>query len=256
VTVVKKTSGGPSGSGAAALEIEGTLNSTPNTQFLLEFFANSAQDPSGFGEGEIPIGRTNVTTNGSGNATFDVILASPLASGFVTATATRFIFADASSGVVDASFIGDGRFATVDLHVRTQRNGRARGMVNVVVPGVREAGGSLAMRSTRIEDMIVVEGGTVAGAGTGSIGGGPVAVVIGVMQVSRLGRVPFVAVASDGGTPGVPGDSFQLVLGFADGVAGQSKGKFLQIGGPLLFYNQNIRFRNDIIVSPSIFRRR
>jgi hypothetical protein len=54
----------------------------------------------------------------------------------------------------------------------------------------------------------------------------------------------------------VPGDSFQLVLGFADGVAGQSKGKFLQIGGPLLFYNQNIRFRNDIIVSPSIFQRR
>ncbi len=31
--------------------IEGTLNSTPNTTFRLEFFSNPSCDPSGFGQG-------------------------------------------------------------------------------------------------------------------------------------------------------------------------------------------------------------
>ncbi len=67
--------------------VQGTLNSTPNTAFLLEFFANSTCDFSGFGEGETFLGSTNVSTDGSGNTNFTGIFPVPLGT-FVTATAT------------------------------------------------------------------------------------------------------------------------------------------------------------------------
>ena len=67
--------------------VQGTLNSTPNTTFLLEFFANSACDSSGFGEGETFLGSTMVTTDGSGNTGFSAFFPVPLGA-FVTATAT------------------------------------------------------------------------------------------------------------------------------------------------------------------------
>ena len=69
--------------------IEGTLNSASNTQFRLEFFANTACDPSGFGEGETFLGSTDVTTDGSGNASFTVTFPATVPVGqFITSTAT------------------------------------------------------------------------------------------------------------------------------------------------------------------------
>ncbi|MDH3602705.1 MAG: thrombospondin type 3 repeat-containing protein, partial [Candidatus Tectomicrobia bacterium] len=68
-------------------QITGTLNSTPNTEFRLEFFANSQCDPSGFGEGETFLGFTNIQTDGSGNAGFTANLPVPEGQ-VVTATAT------------------------------------------------------------------------------------------------------------------------------------------------------------------------
>jgi CSLREA domain-containing protein len=67
----------------------GHLNSAASTTYTLEFFANAAADPLGFGEGERYLGTTNVTTNAAGTVTFGVTLAVNLAAGeFVTATAT------------------------------------------------------------------------------------------------------------------------------------------------------------------------
>lgn len=69
--------------------IEGTLNSTPDTAFRLEFFSNSACDPSDHGEGETFVGPLDVTTDGSGDADFTVTFAAVVPAGhFVTATAT------------------------------------------------------------------------------------------------------------------------------------------------------------------------
>ncbi len=69
--------------------VEGTLNSMPNTEYTLEFFSNAACDPSGFGEGQTFVGSTVVTTNGSGNASFALTLATSVDLGdFITATAT------------------------------------------------------------------------------------------------------------------------------------------------------------------------
>jgi parallel beta-helix repeat protein len=76
----------------AQVRIFGTLDSTATTNFRLEFFASAAAeaDPSGYGEGRRFIGNADVSTDGSGDATFNVLLASAVAVGeVVTATATR-----------------------------------------------------------------------------------------------------------------------------------------------------------------------
>jgi parallel beta-helix repeat protein len=70
--------------------ITGSLNSTPNTSFRIEFFTNPACDGLGSGEGETFLGFLDVTTNGSGNASFNVILPTVTTLGqALTATATR-----------------------------------------------------------------------------------------------------------------------------------------------------------------------
>jgi len=75
-----------SGSG---ITIKGELNSTPNTEFHVEFFSNSTCDPSGYGEGETFLGSTDVTTNGGGNTNFTVTLPTTVPIGYsITATAT------------------------------------------------------------------------------------------------------------------------------------------------------------------------
>ncbi|QGJ68962.1 Hypothetical protein PBC10988_6270 [Planctomycetales bacterium 10988] len=54
------------------LTIRGSLNSVPDTTFLIEFFTNANADPSGFGEGETFLDSILVTTDSSGNATFEI----------------------------------------------------------------------------------------------------------------------------------------------------------------------------------------
>ncbi|HEY0099821.1 MAG TPA: carboxypeptidase regulatory-like domain-containing protein, partial [Pyrinomonadaceae bacterium] len=70
-----------------AATASGTLNSTANTTFTLEFFSNAACDNNG--EGQTLAGTTSVTTDAGGNATFSLVLSNALVAGqFVTATAT------------------------------------------------------------------------------------------------------------------------------------------------------------------------
>jgi Ca2+-binding RTX toxin-like protein len=66
--------------------IQGTLNSQASTEYRLEFFSNSACDPSGYGEGETFLGSADATTDAGGNLSFNVTFAG--AATFVTATAT------------------------------------------------------------------------------------------------------------------------------------------------------------------------
>lgn len=69
--------------------IAGVLNSTANTTFRVEFFANSTLDATGFGEGEQLLGFTTVTTDASGNASFSQTLPTAVPVGqLITATAT------------------------------------------------------------------------------------------------------------------------------------------------------------------------
>lgn len=53
-------------SNASSTTITGSLNSTPNTQFILDFYASDSCDPSGYGEGGRYLGSDTVTTDGNG----------------------------------------------------------------------------------------------------------------------------------------------------------------------------------------------
>ncbi len=69
--------------------VQGALNSLASRSFRLEFFANDVCNPSGHGEGQTFLGFTNVTTNGAGDATFDLNFATALTNTqTITATTT------------------------------------------------------------------------------------------------------------------------------------------------------------------------
>jgi hypothetical protein len=67
--------------------ITGTLNSTANTAFRIDFYSTSQCDDSGNGEGDVYVGSTTVMTDGSGNAAFSPTFPA-IPDHFVTATAT------------------------------------------------------------------------------------------------------------------------------------------------------------------------
>jgi len=77
--------------------ISGTLNSQPSKTYRIEFFANAACGPTGFGQGQTFIGSVNVATDGSGNANIGpVTLAVPAGQSVITATATDPATSDTS----------------------------------------------------------------------------------------------------------------------------------------------------------------
>ena len=72
------------------LVLTGSLNSSANSFYRIEFFANSAADASGHGEGQVYLGFVNVATDASGNASISTTLTANVALGsFISATATR-----------------------------------------------------------------------------------------------------------------------------------------------------------------------
>lgn len=76
-------------SNASPTRVSGSLRSTPNRTFELEFFASPTCDPFGFGEGAVFVGAATVTTDSNGRVGFATDLALAVANGSViTATAT------------------------------------------------------------------------------------------------------------------------------------------------------------------------
>jgi titin len=74
--------------GGGITTVQGTLNSTPNTTFRLDFYSQSACDASGYGEGGSWLSTANVTTDAAGSAGFSVSLGAIPLGYFITATAT------------------------------------------------------------------------------------------------------------------------------------------------------------------------
>lgn len=71
-------------------QIEGVLDSVPNTKFIIEFFASPAVDGTNHGEGDTFIGSIKVKTNSKGKAKFNVLVdEAPAGQAFITATATH-----------------------------------------------------------------------------------------------------------------------------------------------------------------------
>lgn len=68
--------------------IAGTLSSKPGTTYEVDFFASERCDGSGSGEGQFYLGSAQATTDGAGNATFDVTFFGATPGTNITATAT------------------------------------------------------------------------------------------------------------------------------------------------------------------------
>jgi hypothetical protein len=69
--------------------VQGTLNSQPGTTYNVDVYRSEMCDPTGYGEGQQYLATVSATTNGSGQAVFQVDLAGLVANGnVVTATAT------------------------------------------------------------------------------------------------------------------------------------------------------------------------
>ena len=85
--------------------ISGTLNSSASRGFLVDIYRNTSPDPSGYGEGQVYVGRANLTTDGSGNGSFSLTAAGNFAGQYFSVTAT-----DATTG--DTSEFGADVMAT------------------------------------------------------------------------------------------------------------------------------------------------
>src|SRR5262249_2316231 len=69
--------------------VQGAFAATPNTTFILDFYASAAADPSGFGEGATFLGSRAVTTSAFGFANFTFTFTTAVPAGqSITATAT------------------------------------------------------------------------------------------------------------------------------------------------------------------------
>ena len=67
-----------------------SFNSTPGTQFVIEFFTSTSCNSSGYGEGQTYLGQTTRTTDASGNVNFTLPTTPELPLGtYITATASR-----------------------------------------------------------------------------------------------------------------------------------------------------------------------
>lgn len=77
--------------GVGSVTITGTLNSTPNATFAIDFYRSAAADPSGYGQGEVYLGSRTVTTSATGDAGFSIFfpIAGNIAGQYFTATASR-----------------------------------------------------------------------------------------------------------------------------------------------------------------------
>ena len=73
---------------AGGLVLRGTLNSVAAQTFTLDFYGNDECDPSGNGEGQTYLATASVTTDATGNVTFEQTLNIAAPGNFITATAT------------------------------------------------------------------------------------------------------------------------------------------------------------------------
>jgi len=106
--------------------VTGTLNSTPNATFAIDFYSNTAADAAN-SEGRTFIGSTTVLTNGSGNASFNFGTTATLTAGqFITATATS------TGGAAQA--IGDTSEFSASQAVVTATGGGAAGFEADIAP--------------------------------------------------------------------------------------------------------------------------
>ena len=86
------------------LTINATLNSLPNSSFIVDFFATPNLNPEGHAEGRTPLGYIPVTTDSMGNATFSYQVSYNASTQYITASASHWV----GAGQYETSEYADG----------------------------------------------------------------------------------------------------------------------------------------------------
>jgi hypothetical protein len=124
-------------SSAASTRVQGSLHSTPSSAFVLDFYANTAADPLGYGEGERWLGSAPVTTDMNGDATFNVLVPGASSGGeFISSTATDAAGNTSEFSAVVASVTAV-RTVTVDIQPDAL-NLDSNGMLTVLILGAAD----------------------------------------------------------------------------------------------------------------------
>ena len=114
--------------------IEGSLNSTSNTSFRLEFFASPGWDPQGIAEGQLLLGSANVVSDGNGDALFAINLPAATPPGYLittTATDPKNNTSEFSAAMVPSIT----QSQTVQLTVKRSSNGGSNDIATLSWPG-------------------------------------------------------------------------------------------------------------------------
>jgi autotransporter-associated beta strand protein len=203
--------------------VSGTLQSASDQTFVLDFYASTTADQSGYGQGAVYLGSTTVTTDGAGSASFtDVSLPGASEQGdWITATATN-VGGDTSE--FSAALAALGEPGPITLHV-TNTSGDASVLDSLpwAVAAAAAAG-----KNAIIEFQIPAAAANLAVGGAASpnvfqiqplaplvlSNPGYSITIDGASEATFLGRNPNPArgptIVLDGSQPGAPGDGFQL----------------------------------------------
>jgi IPT/TIG domain/Right handed beta helix region/S-layer homology domain len=152
----------PSGAGT---HVQGVLHSTPSTEYTLDFYSNPAcaPRPRAFLQAKTYLGSALATTDGNGDAAFDVVVPGETAPGEpVTATAT-----DPSGNTSEVS-------ARIVYSI-LPGNGPAGGGTNLSISGTEfESGATVTIGGQPAGNVVVVDGDTITAASpalpAGSVG--------------------------------------------------------------------------------------
>ena len=212
--------------GTGSTTITGTLNSTPNTAFTVQFFASAAADPSGFGEGQTYLGQvTGVMTDGSGNASFTAVVGSePSGQAVITATATdpagntsefsKDLLPVTAFTVTNTEDSGSGSLRQAIL------NANASGVlqtINFQIPGPGVHTIAPASRLPALTDPVLIDGYTQPGASPDTLTGGDNAVLNIVLSGTAAGLGAAFGLHITGGGSTVRG---LVIDGFGSGSTG------------------------------------
>ena len=198
--------------------ISGTIDSAPSTQFTLEFFANTAVNPAGNGEGQTLLGATSVTTNSSGLGSFNFAYTAVGGQPVIAATAT-----DPSGNTSEFSAAVTEQLPTTavtlagnDLRVEDSAGGNTDDSLTVSTDGT-----SVTVFDPNNLLTTSVPGAT--GGGTNTVVA-PLSAFTGSILIDTLGGDDVLtidlssgnfsrAISYDGGTNGVGGDALALTGG-------------------------------------------